>query len=182
MRTTFTTNSGLFFCLLFFFSCSGMINVPINKNKIASDVKITFTNKNIEFKQNDVFNLSDLALEANSKIGGGNWLKHFTDVNYTLKAFKKNEFINYDITIKSSKYAKPYYGKIAFFNTTERNSVSAVAKYREITIADEYFSSATRGRTAIMYEYAEQDFGGGFAGKMVLKMPTWIILMSDEPF
>lgn len=182
MKTIYATIYSLFLCLLFLVSCSGLIKVPINKNKIASDVKITFTDKKLEFKQNDIFNLSDLGLDANTQIGGGNWLKHFTDVNYSLKAFKKNQFINYDIVIKSPKYPKPYYGKIAFFNTTEKNSVSAVARYREIAIADEYFANATRGRTAIMYEYAEQDFGGGFAGKMVLKMPTWIILMSDEPF
>lgn len=181
MKATSITTFRLLFFFLFLFSCAGMIKVPINKNKIASDVKILFTAKNVEFKQNDAFNLSDLGLEANSQIGGGNWLKHFTDVNYSLKAFKKKQFINYDITIKSPKYPKPYYGKIAFFNTTEKNSVSAVARYREIAIADEYFASATRGRTAIMYEYAEQNFGG-FVGSMVLKMPTWIILMSDEPF
>lgn len=184
MKATITTRFGLFLCFLFLFSCSGVINVPIEKNKVASDVKINFTTKNLEFKQNDLFNLSNNGLEANSSVSGGNggnWLKHFTDVSYTVKAFKKKQFINYDVLITSPKYPKPYYGKIAFFNTTKKNSVSAVARYREISIADEYFSNATRGRTAIMYEYANFDFGGiGKANE--LKMPTWILLMSDEPF
>lgn len=168
---------------LFFVSCVGL-KVPINKNKVVSNVEIEFVSKNLKLKQNDVFNLSDNQLIANSSLSGGNggnWMKKL-DVNYMLKACKSGSFINYDILIKSPKYSKPYYGKIAFFNVNGKESETAVARYREITIDDTYFASATRGRTALMYEYAEHDFGGGFMGSLDLRVPTWFILMSDEPF
>lgn len=164
-------------------SCVGL-RQPINKNKLVSDVEIKFVATNLQVKQNDVFNLSDAKLEANSSLtggNGGNWLKKL-DVNYILKACKANKFINYDILIKSPKYEKAYYGKIAFFNVNNKESEAAVARYREITIDDRYLAAATRGRTALMYEYASHDFGGGFMGKMDLRVPTWFIVMSDEPF
>lgn len=164
---------------LFFVSCVG-IKVPINKNKVVSNVEIKFVSKNLKLKQNDVFNLSDYEIKANSSLGGGNggnWLKKL-DVNYILKACKTDKFINYDILIKSPKYSKPYYGKIAFFNVNNKESAAAVARYREIAIDDSYFTAATRGRTALMYEYAEHGFG--MLGD--LRVPTWFILMSDEPF
>lgn len=165
---------------LFFVACVGL-KVPINKNKVVSNVEIEFVSKNLKLKQNDVFNLSDNAIIANSSLGGGNggnWMKSL-DVNYMLKACKKGNFINYDILIKSPNYSKPYYGKIAFFNVNGNESEAAVARYREISIDESYFSAATRGRTALMYEYAEHNFGLGHGD---LRVPTWFILMSDEPF
>ena len=179
MKTLKLFSSTLFTALLLFTSCVGL-KVPVNKNKLVSNVEIEFVSKNLKLKQNDIFNLSDNQLLANSSLGGGNggnWLKKM-DVNYILKACKSGTFKNYDILIKSPKYSKPYYGKIAFFNVNGKESETAVARYREIAIDDTYFASATRGRTALMYEYSEHDFG--IHGD--LRVPTWFILMSDEPF
>ena len=67
---------------------------------------------------------------------------------------------------------KKIYGKIAFFNAHEDYCITANNKYYELSISDEYFANSTRGRTSISYE-----FNGGDNAKV----PTWIILMSDEP-
>jgi hypothetical protein len=154
------------------------IKVDIDKNKLASNVVVKFVDKDITLKQDDVFYLSQVGLESNKiKLNHGS-LK-ITEINYILKAFKNNNYVNYDITIKSPNYAKPYHGKIAFFNTSKNKEMDAVARYREITIDNTYFTSATRGRVAIMYEYSSTNLG---LMNQNVKLPTWIIVMSDEPF
>ncbi len=159
-------------------SCGFTLKVPIDKNKLTSNVTIKFNQKDLTIKQNDVFLLSEKGFESN-KIKQDNSLYKITEINYAIKQFKKNKYVNYDITITNPKYAKPYYGKIAFFNTNKNHEVSAVARYRELSIDDSYFASATRGRVAIMYEYSENNVS---LIRGAAKVPTWIILMSDEPF
>lgn len=159
-------------------SCT-VLKTPIDRNKIVSNVEIQFVSKKLTFNQNDVFNLSDTGLLSN-KLTTGNqgiyWLQSL-DINLILKGCKKGYYTTYDILIKSPKYSKPYYGKIAFFDASNQATESAVARYREISIDEQYFASATRGRTAFMYEYAEQKYLNG-----TKRIPTWFILMSDEPF
>lgn len=159
-------------------SCT-VLKTPIDKNKIVSNVTIQFVSKKLTFNQNDVFNLSDTGLTSN-KLTTGNqgiyWLQSL-DINLILKGCKKGYYTTYDILIKSPEYSKPYYGKIAFFDVSDQGTETAVARYREISVDEEYFESATRGRTAIMYEYAEQKYLNG-----TKRIPTWFILMSDEPF
>lgn len=159
-------------------SCT-VLKTPINKNKVVSNVEIEFVSKNLKLKQNDVFNLSDTGLVSN-KLTTGNqgiyWLQSL-DINLILKGCKKGYYTTYDILIKSPKYSKPYYGKIAFFDVSNQGTETAVARYRELSVDEQYFASATRGRTALMYEYAEQKYLNG-----TKRIPTWFILMSDEPF
>lgn len=161
-------------------SCGYSLRVPIDKNKLVTNAVIEFKKPAFTVKGDDTFLLSEKGLESN-KIPLNKDLARVTEIKYALKAFKKQKYINYDITITSPKYGKPYYGKIAFFNTNKNNEMEAVSRYREISIDDSYFSSATRGRVAIMYEYATINAG---LVKMTsgIKVPTWIILMSDEPF
>ncbi len=159
-------------------SCGATFNVPIDKNKLVSNTTIKFTNKNFSISKDEIFLLSEKSLESN-KVKQSMDLYNITDINWALKAFKKNKYISYDITISNPKYPKPYYGKIAFFNTNGVNEMSAVSRYREISIDDNYFVSSTRGRVAMMYEYTETNVS---LIKGAAKVPTWIILMSDEPF
>jgi len=154
------------------------IKVDIDKNKLVSNVIIKFVEKEITLKQDDIFYLSKLGLASNQiKLNTG--ILKITEISYILKAFKDKKYINYDVTIKSPKYQKPYYGKIAFFNTSKNKEMDAVARYRELSIEDSYFASATRGRVAIMYEYSSTAIG---LLNPDVKVPTWIIVMSDEPF
>lgn len=173
--------SNFYFATLFILlttSCGYTLKVPIDKNKLVSNVTIKFNQKDLTLKQNDVFLLSEKGFESN-KLKQSNELCKITEINHAIKQFKKNKYTNYDITINNSNYPKPYYGKIAFFNTNKNHEISAVARYRELSIDDSYFASATRGRVAIMYEYSENNIS---LIKGAAKVPTWIILMSDEPF
>lgn len=180
MKNTTLLFVKLCFIILFFGSCFTSMKgkVGIDRNKLVSNVEIRFVNKDITLKQDEIFYLSKLGLEANEiKLNQGS-LKT-TEINYILKAFKNNKYINYDIMIQSPKYKKPYYGKIAFFNTSKNKEMDAVSRYRELSIDDTYFFSATRGRVAIMYEYSSNKLG---LLNPDVKLPTWIIVMSDEPF
>jgi hypothetical protein len=157
---------------ILFASCSPSLVVPIDKNKLITDCVIEFKDQNLTVKQNDVFLLSALGLKANSKVDA-----NVTAIENAAISFKKGKVINYPITIKNSNYTKPYYGRIAFFNTSKNNEMAAVSRYREISVSNSYFDAATRGRIAIMYEYI--DLNNGLGGNQ--KIPTWIIIMSDEP-
>jgi hypothetical protein len=157
-----------------FVACTPRLKMQIDRNKVASDVTIKVLDKNLTLKPNEFFTLSETGLEAN---GGpiDAQLLELTKIDVALKAFKKKKYVSYDVLINNAKYSKPYYGKIAFFNASKSNATSAVTRYREITIDNNYFESATRGRVAIMYEYAL------YNGFSAWKTPTWVLLMSDEP-
>ncbi|MFI5133257.1 MAG: hypothetical protein ACHQEB_02920 [Chitinophagales bacterium] len=162
-------------------SCGVALKVPIDKNKLSGNFTMEIPSKNLVIKSNEYFNLAQSGLEANSPKWNAKLAK-ITTINYAMKAFKKNKYINYDVIIKNPNYPKPYYGKIAFLNTNKKNENSAVARYREISIDPSYFSSATNGRTAILYEYF-QSTGMSITGTVIkAKIPTWILIMSDEPF
>ena len=160
-------------------SFSQSAKVEIEKNKLVSDIVIKIERTGKEIVKDKMFTLSEMGLEAN-KPGFSSAAKvvKMTEVNTAMKMFKKNEIINYDIIIKNDRYTKPFYGKIAFFNVLKRSEMEAVARYREISIDDAYFASATRGRVAITYEYTT--LKGGFG--QTAKWPTWVIMLSDEPF
>ncbi|HVT86756.1 MAG TPA: hypothetical protein VHD35_16240 [Chitinophagaceae bacterium] len=162
-------------------SCGVSLKVPIDKNKLSGNFTMEIPSKNIVIKNNEYFNLSALGLEANSPTWNGK-LARITTINYAMKAFKKNKYTNYDVIIKNPDYPKPYYGKIAFFNTNKKNESAAVSRYREISIEPVYFSDATRGRTAILYEYFEATGMSATGTVFKAKIPTWILIMSDEPF
>lgn len=164
--------------LTLLFSCGATFNIPIDKNKLVTNSTIRFINKDFSLSKDDTFLLSERGLESN-KVKQSQDLYNITDINWALKKFKQNKYVNYDIIINNPKYPKPYYGKIAFFNTNGHNEMSAVSRYREISIDDNYFVSSTRGRVAMMYEYTETNVS---LIKGPAKVPTWIILMSDEPF
>jgi hypothetical protein len=164
-------------CTFFISSCGTVLKVPIERGKIDGDFTIQFTDKNITLRPNEFFKLSELGLIAN---GGEIKRKtvNSTDIKSALKLFKKQRIRNYPITIVNPHYKKPYYGKIAFFNTNKVNEAEAVSRYYEIDIDGSYFDNATRGRMAIVYEYSN------VRASLVkdVKVPTWIILLSDEPF
>jgi hypothetical protein len=161
-------------------SCGTSLKVPIDKNKLNSDVTIEFVNKKITIKSGETFSLSEQDFKANS-LPIDQWINKFMDINYTLKKFKKGKFKNYDILITNPDYKKKYYGKIAFFNTNKVSEMAVVAKFRSITIDDDYFDRATEGRTAMMYEYSEANYNA-LVPRSQGRVPTWILLMSDEPF
>lgn len=177
MTTKIKFKVALFISTIFFYGCS-TLNVPIDKNKLITNCTIDFEGKNIQIKQNSTFSLNELGLIANTSAGTGARVSFLQDVTKTIKMFKQNRFINYDITIKNPKYAQVYYGKIAFFNISKKNAESAVAKYREIGIDDSYFANSSRGRTALLYEFVSHYQ----MGISELKTPTWVLIMSDEPF
>lgn len=178
MKTLKLVSLSLLTTSLLFTACIGL-KIPIDKNKLVSNVEIEFVSKNLKLKQNDVFNLSETGLKSTILTFGSNSLYTLQklDIGAIIKGCKNGNYTNYDILIKSPNYSKPYYGKIAFFNVSGQGSETAVSRYREISVDEKYFASATRGRTAIMYEYAEQKYLNG-----TMKNPTWFILMSDEPF
>jgi hypothetical protein len=159
-------------------SCGGM-HVSIDKNKIEGNTTIVFNDKNITIKPNQFFKLSESGLDANAKkITIGHTAVTSKVINYFLKRCKNGNITSYDITISNPNYGKPYYGKIMFFNTNKKNQLEAVSRYREISIGSEYFESATRGRIAILYEYFTRNLAmTGQSGQV----PTWVIIMSDEP-
>jgi hypothetical protein len=95
-----------------------------------------------------------------------------------LKGFSNRKLISYDILITNPRFSKTYYGKIAFFNIFKQNENNPVARYREISIDDSYFTNATNGKVAITYEYVV--LKGGFG--QTANMPTWVIMLSDVPF
>ncbi|MEE1944972.1 hypothetical protein VRU48_07635 [Pedobacter sp. KR3-3] len=169
----------LFMLLYGINSFSQSAKVEIERNKLVSDITIKIENSGKELVKDKMFTLQEMGFEANSP-GGFSAAKvsQMTEVATAMKMFKKDKVINYDIIIKNSRYPKPFYGKIAFFNVFRKSEMDAVARYREISIDESYFTSATRGRVAITYEYAT--LTGAF-GKTA-KWPTWIIMMSDEPF
>lgn len=134
-----------------------------------------------KFFNNKYFTLSELGLEANSPAWNGKLTK-ITTIDYALKSFKKNKYVNYDVLIKNPNYPKPYYGKIAFVNTNKSNENAAVSRFREISIDQSYFADATRGRTAILYEYFQANGFSVSGTAFRAKIPTWILIMSDEPF
>ena len=135
-----------------------------------------FTGKNFTVKNDEYFNLSDHGLESNSP-GLNKKLLKITTIDYAYKAFKKNKLTNYNVILRNKSFTKPYYGKIAFINTSEKKESAAVSRFRDISIEASYFQSATKGRTAIVYEYYEVG-----SNKNSVRIPTWILLMSDEPF
>lgn len=160
-------------------SFSQSAKVEIERNKLVSDIIIKIESTGKEIVKDKMFTLQEMGLEANSA-GGFSAAKvsQMTEVSAAMKMFKKDKVINYDIVIKNNRFAKPFYGKIAFFNVFKKSEMDAVARYREISIDDTYFTSATRGRVAITYEYAT--LTGAFG--RTAKWPTWIIMISDEPF
>jgi hypothetical protein len=158
-------------------SCGSSLKVPIERGKVTGDFTLQFVKKNVVLKQDQFFNLDEFGLLAN----GGQISKKYisaTDINSAIKLFKKGKIKNYDIRITNPDYKKPYYAKIAFFNTNKNNAMDAVARYYEINIEDSYFESATRGRMALVYEYSDNKIGLVKS----TKIPTWMIIMSDEPF
>ena len=163
------------FTIVIISSCGYALKVPIDKNKLGNNFTMEFKARNFTVKADETFNLSDHGLEANSP-GLNKKLLRLTTIDYCYKAFKKNKLTNYDVIIRNPKYAKPYYGKIAFINTSTKKENAAVSRFRDINIESTYFESATKGRTAIVYEYYE------VGGKQSVRIPTWILLMSDEPF
>lgn len=165
----------LFILSIFTLLTSCALKVPIDKNKLASDVTIEFTSNKLAVKQGEYFLLSENGFKANTKPF---YINKGDAIQTTLKKFKKGELENYDVIIKNSKYSKPYYGKIAFFNAHKMYDMSAVSRFREISIDSQYFQNATSGRIAILYEYAQ--VANGYGQKF--NIPTWILLMSDEPF
>lgn len=165
-----------FFTLLictFLMSCA--LKVPIDKNKVASDITIEFVSNKLIVKQGSNFLLSENGFKANTKV---HYVNKGDAIQATLKKFKKEELINYDVIIRNPKLSKPYYGKIAFFNAHRIYDMNAVSRFREITIDAQYFQSATSGRIAIIYEYTQLSNGYG----QKFNIPTWVLLMSDEPF
>ncbi|QDW23837.1 hypothetical protein [Pedobacter sp. KBS0701] len=158
-------------------SCGTSLKIPINRGKIDGDFTIQFTEKNAVVKPNQFFTLAELNIEPNKGQISKTTINS-TNIKTALKIFKKQKIKNYAITITKPGYAKPYYGKIAFFNTNKINEADAVARYYEIDIANSYFASATRGRMAIIYEYSDLRIGIATTSKI----PTWIVLISDEPF
>lgn len=153
--------------------------VEIEKNKLISNIIIKIETSGKEIIKDKMFTLQEMGLEAN-KPGGISPSKvvQLTEINNAMKMFKKDKVLNYDIIIINNNYTRPFYGKIAFFNVFKKSEMDAVARYREISIDDNYFASATRGRIAITYEYST--LKGGFG--QTAKWPTWIIMLSDEPF
>ena len=165
--------------VLSFMSCGMKLKIPIERGKIAGPFSIQFLKSGKAIKTNEFFSLDELGVKAN----GGKINKKImlsTDIKSAMKLFRKQKIRNYDIVINNPAYSKPYYGKIAFFNTNKKNELEAVSRYYELDISSSYFSSATRGRVAIVYEYANVHAGLIKVGEG-LRVPTWIILLSDEP-
>ena len=112
-----------FICISFilitcFSNCGTNLKIPIDKGKINGNFTITLPGRNVTIKNNEFFRLSDLGLSANS----GQVKKKTilaTDIKSALKLFKKQKIKNYDIRISKDGFDRPYYGKIAFFNTTK---------------------------------------------------------------
>jgi hypothetical protein len=171
--------------LIFFFnSCGGLgiaLNIPIDKNKV-SGMEMKFTDLNFSVKSEENFSLSEKALKANRlKIKAFSLqMTQLVEVNYMIKSFKNNKYKNYNLEIYQEGNTKKYYGKIAFFNINKNNENSPVGKYRNINVENSFFSNATNGRTAIIYEYFKDELIA--SEKLNLKIPTWVLLISDEPF
>lgn len=164
-------------CLLS--SCAAQKMVAIQRAKLIGNFNIEFVNKNITIKPDEFFKPQELGLVENMPTNIGT-------LENALNLCIKKRIKNYDIIIKNPAYPKPYYGKIAFFKTPTKNKLAAVSRYYELSIGDSYFENATRGRMGIVYEYF--DVAGKTPGLFSLglptaaiKVPTWFIILSDEP-
>lgn len=157
-------------------SCGLSYNVMINKNKL-SDFEMKFTNQGFTIRDGETFLLSDKNLKSNNITSMVN-VRGITDINFMLKKYKKNKLTNYPVEITQSSTGKKFYGRLGFFNTSKKHENEAVSKYREISVGSEYFASATNGRTAIIYEYFVE---GNAISIVTAKIPTWVLLLSDEP-
>jgi hypothetical protein len=151
----------------------------IENNKIVSDIKIKLADINSELPKNVFFTLEEYGLKPNSlKNFGGVRASTMTTVSGAMKEFNNKKLKSYHITITNPLFSKTYYGKIMFFNVLKQNENDPVARYREISIEDSYFTNATNGKVAITYEYAV--LKGGFG--LTFNIPTWVIMLSDVPF
>lgn len=174
----------LFTCYLLFFTIAQIFaqKIEIQSNKLISDINIKITNKNstILLPKDVLFSLEEYGLKANNlKLSTVFKAISMTNVSGAMKEFKSGKINAYDIVITNPRFSKTYYGKIAFFNVLKANENDAVARYREISIDDSYFSSATNGRVAITYEYSA--VRNGLTGNTT-EVPTWVIMLSDVPF
>jgi hypothetical protein len=151
--------------------------VQIKNNKVVSDISIKLNDNNTVLPKDVIFTLEEYGMKAN--VGWAEyWAMEMTNVSGALKGFSNRKLISYDILITNPRFSKTYYGKIAFFNIFKQNENNPVARYREISIDDSYFTNATNGKVAITYEYVV--LKGGFG--QTANMPTWVIMLSDVPF
>jgi hypothetical protein len=157
----------LFLCGLFM-SCS--LKIPIDKNKLTTDVTIEFVSKNLTINKGDYFLLSENGFKASKNAF---FVDRGDPIQNLLKKFRKGDLSYYDVIIRSPNHNSVYYGKITFFNAYKAYQLNAVSRFREISIDSKYFYNATDGRIAMIYEYVEDPNG---------VLPTWILLMSDEKF
>lgn len=151
----------------------------IENNKLVSDINIKLMENNNMLPKDVLFTLEEYGLKANSlKNFGGVRASTMTTVSGAMKEFSNKKLKSYHITITNPRFSKKYYGKIMFFNVLKQNQTDPVARYREISIDDSYFTNATNGKVAITYEYAV--LKGGFG--LTFNIPTWVIMLSDVPF
>jgi hypothetical protein len=160
---------------LFCFQIASAQGKQIDRGKINGPFTIEFVNEKIKINPDEFFKLSELKLVENEY---DNKYIRLTQIKWALEAFNKGKIKAYDILIKNTNIAKPFYAKIAFFNATENTVTSAVARYYEISIDQKYFENATRGRIATVFEYSEKKAALATYSKFKI---TWIIYMSDEP-
>lgn len=164
-------------------SCSvgTKLTTVIPKGKIVNNMSITFIDIKKTIQPETFFQLIDFGIVANSETKksfvtlhgiGGNYTNNLTNISGCLDLMKRKEIISYDVIVKNLNTNKEFYGKIAFFNAHKAYGYTATNKYYELSIKEDFFTSSTRGRTSISYEYN----GDGKA-----QYPTWIILISDEP-
>jgi hypothetical protein len=153
--------------------------VQIKNNKVVSDISIKLTDNNTVLPKDVIFTLEEYGMKSNNLIDFvALRAVAMTNVSGAMKEFTKKKFITYDILITNPRFSKTYYGKIVFFNVLKQNENDPVARYREISIDDSYFTNATNGKVAITYEYVV--LKGGFG--QTANMPTWVIMLSDVPF
>jgi hypothetical protein len=153
--------------------------VQIKNNKVVSDISIKLTDNNTVLPKDVIFTLEEYGMKSNNLIDFvALRAVAMTNVSGAMKEFTKKKFITYDILITNPRFSKTYYGKIVFFNVLKQNENDPVARYREISIDDSYFTSTTNGKVAITYEYAALKNGYG----QTFNIPTWVIMLSDVPF
>lgn len=168
-------------CCLFLVAISPLFaqkNSEIPSNKLVSDITIKLTANNSVLPKDVIFSLEEYGMQANAiKASMTFRIMSMTSISGAMKEFNSGKIIAYDILITNPRFSKPYYGKIAFFNVLKRSENDAVARYREISIDDSYFTSATKGRVAITYEYAVIS-----NSTSSVEIPTWVVMLSDVPF
>jgi hypothetical protein len=152
-------------------SCGGSSKLPYAIEKARNDeFTLTFTQKVKTVKAGEMFDLALMGLEANSK----RWTSNFAETPYK---FREDKYTYYDVTIAKKGYST-YYGRLAFFNTDDKEK--ALARYfYTIKVGDKYFAEGKNGKIACIHDANKPT--GKKSGKKSIQ-PTWILWLSDSPF